>query len=574
MAYGNPADMYLSPNFWITNVPQIRKFVLVASNRTSSFDGYVRNALVFNGQNPGPLIEFDTVEIMVKNEMSAPLTVHWHGIKQKGSVWMDGVGGITQCTIQPGTSFVYTFRAEGQFGTFWYHAHYENLLADGLLGPIVIHSPRDPLRRGIDFDNEMVLMFTDWYHDLSQNIADQLLTPEGYRGSIIPPSPDSAILNGVGFFDCEKFAEGKPCTTNRNPLEINVAPNQRTRIRLISTSSRLLFRISVDRHWLDVIEADATPVQSYQRFQRVPLHGGERYSVVIDTRKDKEGDSFYLRAAMITDCISPSLKTVEGSTGLAIIRVNRKFNVPLSKKTLPTSVDWNEALDGPCNDLDKNLLIPRIQGIEDSPPIGRIYYNTSFGTITIRDPVTSATKVLGRFFIDNTTWTSKYDDPLLPRFMNGGPGLIDKSEISMEVATRPGIWEIVYNNMDAAISHPMHLHGQDSCVVASGNGTMNDTLIGTVQYNAKNILCRDTFVVPGGGWIITRVIADNPGVWLLHCHLGWHFHQGFAGIFVSQPNVVSQTVLPMANQNLCRTIPYRNRNYRKRNTLAESKSTE
>ncbi|KAI8456530.1 multi-copper oxidase laccase-like protein, partial [Phakopsora pachyrhizi] len=503
--------------------------------------GYAtRNALVFNGQNPGPLIEFDTVEILVINEMREPLTVHWHGIHQRGSAWMDGVGGVTQCTIQPGTSFMYTFKAEGQFGTFWYHAHYKNFLADGLMGPLVIHSTRDPLKRGIDFDEEMVLLMTDWYHDLSEVIIGQLATPAGYRGSNIPPSADSALLNGVGFFDCEKFAEGKPCTTNRKPLEIYVAPNHRTRIRLVSASSHMLFKVSVDDHLLDVIEADSIPVRSKQPIQRVPIHGGERYSIVIDTHKDKVGNSFYLRAAMITDC--SNLQTPEGSVAKAIIRVAETISSSSPKNTLPTSKDWRDPPQGPCRDLDRGLLIPRAPGIEDSPPIGRVYFNISFGSVTSKDPKTSTTKSTGRFFVDNTTWSVNYDDPLLPRFMKGGTGLRRKSEISMQIANKAGIWEIVYNNFDA-ISHPVHLHGVDSCIVASGNGTMTEDRIKSVKYNIKHAICKDT------------VNANNPGIWLLHCHMGWHFSEGFAAIFAIQPDAVAQQTLPPANQKLCKVRP-------------------
>ena len=85
-----------------------------------------------------------------------------------------------------------------------------------------------------------------------------------------------ALLNGVGFFNCEKYANGKPCQTNSNRLEIQVPPKQRSRLRLIQAGSHALFKVSVDGHPLEVIEADATPVQSSQLFHRIPLHNAER----------------------------------------------------------------------------------------------------------------------------------------------------------------------------------------------------------------------------------------------------------------------------------------------------------
>ena len=37
----------------------------------------------------------------------AGLTMHWHGVVQKGSNLMDGVAYVNQCPIAAGTSFTY-----------------------------------------------------------------------------------------------------------------------------------------------------------------------------------------------------------------------------------------------------------------------------------------------------------------------------------------------------------------------------------------------------------------------------------------------------------------------------------
>ena len=85
----------------------------------------------------------DTIEVKVKNDIKAPVdgtSVHWHGFLQKGTPWMDGVPGITQCPIAPGKTFTYTFIAD-TYGTTWYHSHFSSQYADGAFGPIVIHGP-------------------------------------------------------------------------------------------------------------------------------------------------------------------------------------------------------------------------------------------------------------------------------------------------------------------------------------------------------------------------------------------------------------------------------------------------
>ena len=86
-------------------------------------DGWEEPRLVIavNGTVPGPAIEVyegQTVIVHVKNLMTGAATsVHWHGQHQPGTPWMDGVGFITQCPIQPGQSFTYRFTATPR-GTF------------------------------------------------------------------------------------------------------------------------------------------------------------------------------------------------------------------------------------------------------------------------------------------------------------------------------------------------------------------------------------------------------------------------------------------------------------------------
>jgi len=49
---------------------------------------------------------------------------------------MDGVNGVTQCPIAPGSTFTYRWEVM-QYGSAWYHSHYSDQYADGLLGPLV-----------------------------------------------------------------------------------------------------------------------------------------------------------------------------------------------------------------------------------------------------------------------------------------------------------------------------------------------------------------------------------------------------------------------------------------------------
>ena len=76
-------------------------------------DGVERGILTANRMLPGPSIQVcqgDKVVIDVKNHIEGSgVTLHWHGILQKGSQYYDGVPFVTQCPIQQGTTFRYYF---------------------------------------------------------------------------------------------------------------------------------------------------------------------------------------------------------------------------------------------------------------------------------------------------------------------------------------------------------------------------------------------------------------------------------------------------------------------------------
>lgn len=52
------------------------------------------------------MCEGDKVVIDVENHMEGmEVTIHWHGVWQRGSQYYDGVPFVTQCPIQQGNAF-------------------------------------------------------------------------------------------------------------------------------------------------------------------------------------------------------------------------------------------------------------------------------------------------------------------------------------------------------------------------------------------------------------------------------------------------------------------------------------
>lgn len=108
--------------------------------------------------------------------------------------------------------------------------------------------------------------------------------------------------------------------------------------------------------------------------------------------------------------------------------------------------------------------------------------------------------------------------------------------------------QIIVNNMDSG-AHPFHLHGHVFQIVQKGFGIWDSTQ----PELQPNPIRRDTVVVPAGGFAIIQFVADNPGVWMFHCHVDWHFEAGLAVQFVEAPLVMQERIrVPDFIINSCR----------------------
>lgn len=69
-------------------------------------NGVIVPVWTFNGSSPGPEIRVkkgEKVKVTLKNELSAPVSIHWHGYPVPNN--MDGIPGVTQDAVEPGKSF-------------------------------------------------------------------------------------------------------------------------------------------------------------------------------------------------------------------------------------------------------------------------------------------------------------------------------------------------------------------------------------------------------------------------------------------------------------------------------------
>ena len=92
---------------------------------------------------------------------------------------------------------------------------------------------------------------------------------------------------------------------------------------------------------------------------------------------------------------------------------------------------------------------------------------------------------------------------------------------------------------EAPVAHPIHLHGHDYCILAQGNTPFNPK-----NYTAllKNPTRRDVAMLPVNGYLLIAFQVDNPGTWLMHCHIAWHASSGLALQFIEMPKQIAPLV--------------------------------
>jgi FtsP/CotA-like multicopper oxidase with cupredoxin domain len=88
--------------------------------------------------------------------------------------------------------------------------------------------------------------------------------------------------------------------------------------------------------------------------------------------------------------------------------------------------------------------------------------------------------------------------------------------------------------------HPIHLHGHDFHVVAQKELETFDPA--TFTPKTDHAPRRDVAMLPLGGYLVIAFQTDNPGAWLLHCHIGWHASQGFAATFLERLDEIKKTI--------------------------------
>lgn len=212
-------------------------------------------AWTYNGMIPGPLIratEGENVRIIVKNTLSEPTTIHWHGIQVPNN--MDGIPDETQKPIQPGETFTYEFIAKPA-GTYWYHSHFDSdkQISVGLSGAFIIDPPGGLVSKP---DIDKVLMLNEWRVIDGQTYAAMPAT--GMDGNYF-------TINGKAY----------PETEN-----IEVKVGQKVRLRFIG-SGQMIHPMHLHGFPFKIVATDGNDVPESAQWTKdvVSVAPGERYDI-------------------------------------------------------------------------------------------------------------------------------------------------------------------------------------------------------------------------------------------------------------------------------------------------------
>lgn len=536
------------------------------------------NITAVNGQLPGPTIhakEGDTVIVHLLNDSPYNMTIHWHGIFQRGSQWADGPAMVTQCPVRPAANYTYSFNVTGQEGTLWWHAHISFLRAT-VYGALVIlprggagaypFSPKP--------DKEMVVMLGEWWND---NVHE--LQETAFLTGNPAPAANAYTING-------KPGDLYNCSAPNHTRRFEVRRNETYLVRIINAALNTPLFFKVANHSFTVVGADACYTTPY-RTDVVVVAPGQTVDALMATpdAPPVAGQRRYYMAASPYDSAIPApgppFSPTVATAVLEYVGGGDNTTTDIQMPDMPPFTDTNTA-----HRFLSNLTALVLPG-KPTVPLGamgtRMFVTIGMGQAdcqpdqTMCDPTSTkfassmnnASFVLPRGTLSmleahrsNATagvYTRDFPDrpPLIFDYTADASDTAQLQYTTKSTKVRTLRFnetvEMVLQNtrLIAKESHPMHLHGFNFFVLAQGFGNYNET-VAVPQFNFVNPQERNTLAVPTGGWAVIRFIADNPGMWYMHCHFDAHLDFGLGMVFEVLDGPTPETSVPPPPRDLPR----------------------
>lgn len=424
-------------------------------------------AWLYNGMSPGPVIRARQGDTLrVEVENALNEETTVHWHGLRIPVEVDGVPVLSQDPIPPGTTYPYDL-SFADAGTFWYHPHFNSSEQVGRgLHGVLIVDEPEEVVRGLDADRDLLWTVGDWRLDRQAQIA---------------PFKQFHDLSHGGRFGNVVTVNGSIDATER------VRAGERIRLRLANVANARTFRPSFKglNAWL--IALDGHPVAPVELGDEgVLLGAGQRADLIIDMTM-KPGES----VAVVDDAFGEEYKY-----RLMNFEASEEPARPAERRDPPNALPPNPVPKPSLTDARQHSIV-----FEGGAMGGLDGARLMVGTMSE-----------GRFL-------SMRDMAQLGWFwsINGliaGDVYSSQPVLDLELGGSHVV-EFVNNT---AFPHPIHLHGHSFFV------------LGPDGRNLDGAPVRDTVLMGPGEATKIAFIADNPGPWMLHCHILEHQEAGMMGI--------------------------------------------
>ncbi|WP_330461303.1 multicopper oxidase family protein [Streptomyces sp. NBC_00820] len=462
---------------------QVRMLKLTAGVSTLDLGGRQVRTWAYQDSLPGPLVRVtsgDVLSLTLANRLPATTTLHSHGIRLRCD--MDGVPGLTQSEIASGADFNYRFTVPHP-GTYLIHSHVGMQPDRGLYAPLIVDDPKERLA----YDKEWIIVLDDWLDGVDSSTPDKVLDQ-------LKPGMAGGMGMGMGMGPGGgRPGPGGTAGPHASHTKKATGPDR----RLHNSRSRLLHS-----------EAGSVAYPLYLANGRTPSHPtmfrcrpGDRVRIrIINAGSDtafrvalgghsmtvthtdgypvvqKQTDALLIGMAerydvLVTakDGVFPFVALAEGKTGqaLAVMRTDKGRTVP------PANVRPDE-LDGklvPARRLEPHPSV----ALPDRHPDRELRIRVT-GTMQSYD-----------WGFDHKGYDVRQRHPI-----RAG------ERVRLTLVNATDMW------------HPLHLHGHTYA------------LAGLDSAGAR----KDTAIVLPHRKLVVDFDADNPGLWMLHCHNQYHSEGG------------------------------------------------
>jgi FtsP/CotA-like multicopper oxidase with cupredoxin domain len=455
--------------------------------------GKATTALAFDGTVPGPVLRFtegDVARVRVTNRLEGESTsVHWHGILLP--LEQDGVPHVTTPPIEPGATHTFEFPLR-QSGTYWYHSHSGLQEQRGLYGAIVV-LPREP--DGVAAERDDVLVLSDWTDESPEEVlrtlrrgSDAFAAAKGNVQSLLGAWRAGALSDWwmrermrMPPMDLSDVAYSAFLANGARHSKLAALAGERVRLRIVNAAASTYFYVSTGAGPLTVVGSDGQLCEPFEQ-ERLFIGVAETYDVVV---RVPESGALEVRA------------TAQDGSGHALLTIGDGVAAPSQD---PPRADLYRMDDSLVGALD--AARPFTADVAPELPRPPSPYRRLVALeATDFDPRAPVRELDLRLTGDMLRYEWGFD----------GRTFAEAPFIGVRAGE---VVRITLHN-DTMMNHPIHLHGHFFRVL---NG-----------WGARSPL-KHTVDVPPMGRRTIEFLADEPGDWLLHCHVLYHMHTGMTRV--------------------------------------------